>query len=255
MPAGYIFGVYFNPKTMKRHSLLTALLLVALATTLASFDFSSTVLEQEDRNVGAFTKISLGYPANVELRRGNSHSVKVEGDKDQLNMLITEVKDGKLYIKRKDTGSWISWGSDDKRVDIYITTPTLEAVSVSGSGKLVSTDTFKGASMDLAVSGSGSIKLQADVENLTSRISGSGSIYLKGESNSASTSISGSGSLKGFDFETKEATVKISGSGSCEIKAKDSLKSTISGSGRVSYEGSPSVDSRVSGSGSVKRRS
>lgn len=241
---------------MKRHSLLTALLLVALATTLASFKFSTVLREQEDRNVGAFTKISLGYPAHVELRKGNSHSVRVEGDKDQLDMLITEVKDGRLYIRRKDTGSWISWGSDDKkRVNIYITTPAVEAVSVSGSGKLVSKDTFKGERMDLAVSGSGSITLQADVDNLSSKISGSGNIYLKGESNHAMASISGSGSLKGYEFETKEATVKISGSGSCEIKAKDSLKSTISGSGRVSYEGSPRIDSRVSGSGSVKRRS
>ena len=239
---------------MKRHSLLTALLLIALATSLASFKFSNASRDQENRNVGSFTKIGLGYPAHVELRKGSTHSVKVEGDADQLAMLITEVKDGKLYIKRKDSDSWKNWNSDSKRVTIYITTPALEAVSVSGSGKIVSTDTFKGASMDLAVSGSGSISLQADVENLSSRISGSGSIYLKGESEKTTAAISGSGSLKGFDFETKDATVKISGSGSCEINAKGSLKSNISGSGRVSYTGSPSVDSRVSGSGSVKRR-
>ncbi|QHL88169.1 hypothetical protein GU926_12285 [Nibribacter ruber] len=241
---------------MKRHSLLTALLLLIVASALASFTFSATaLLDQEDRSIGAFTMIGLAFPAHVEVRKGSTHSVKVEGDAKDLKELITEVKDGKLLIKRKDSDNWISWGSNDsKPVRVYVTTPTLEAVSVSGSGKLVAQDTFKGASMSLAVSGSGSITMSTDVDKLTSKISGSGTIHLKGEGKSTSASISGSGSLKGYDFETETASVSISGSGSCEINAKATLKSIISGSGRVYYSGSPSVDSRVSGSGSVKRR-
>ncbi|MBA9075963.1 MULTISPECIES: head GIN domain-containing protein [Rufibacter] len=238
---------------MKKLNLLPLLAFVALVVTLSSFTFARLV-EEQSRNVGAFTKIGLSYPANVVLRQGNTHSVKVEGDADQLKDLVTEVKDGKLNIRTKERHWNMSWNNKE-RVNIYITMPRVEAIAVAGSGKITSEDTFKADNLDLAVSGSGSIKLSARVNEVSSRIAGSGSIVLKGEGKESKVSISGSGALRGYAFETDQAQVSISGSGKCEINAKSTLKSSISGSGNVYYDGSPSVDSRVSGSGSVKRRS
>ncbi|ALI98992.1 head GIN domain-containing protein [Rufibacter tibetensis] len=241
---------------MKKTTFFSLLAVLALFASLSSFKVSvRMVADEQTRNVGPFQKIGLAYPANVILRQGSTHSVKVEGDAEQLIQLVTEVQNGKLNIRRKDHDNNNNWSSGKKRVTIYITVPQIEALSVSGSGKIKGEGTFKSASMDLAVSGSGNIQLNANVDNLSSRISGSGSIELQGTGKQSTISVSGSGSMKGYAFKTNDAKVSISGSGSCEINATTSLRSSISGSGKVSYEGSPSVDSRVSGSGSVKKRS
>ncbi|MBC3539508.1 head GIN domain-containing protein [Rufibacter sediminis] len=240
---------------MKRTNFFPLLAVLALLVSLSSFRGANrSVLDEQTRALAAFQKISLAYPADVILRQGSSQSVKVEGDAEQLAQLVTEVENGRLIIKRIDQERDFNWSSNKDRVTIYITVPRVEALSVSGSGKIRGEGTFKGSSLDLAVSGSGNIQLAANVENVSSRISGSGSIELKGEGQQSTISVSGSGSMKGYQFKTSQANVSISGSGSCEVNATSSLKSSISGSGRVMYEGSPNVDSRVSGSGSVKKR-
>ncbi|WP_181304819.1 head GIN domain-containing protein [Rufibacter sp. XAAS-G3-1] len=241
---------------MKKLNIFSLLTVLALFASLSSFRAATNtaIVEEETRTVAPFKKIGLAYPANVILRKGDTQSVKVEGDAEQLDQLITEVEDGKLTIKRKNRQYSNDGSSNNKRVNIYITVPQVEGLSVSGSGKIRSEDTFKSNSLDLAVSGSGNIQLTANAENVTSRISGSGSIELKGQGKQTTVAVSGSGAMRGYDFTTSDAQVSISGSGSCEITATNRLKSSISGSGRVLYAGSPSVDSRVSGSGSVKKR-
>lgn len=236
---------------MKKSNLLSVFAFLALVVSLSSFRNVSQ-LNEETRTVDAFTKIGLAYPANVLLRQGSTQNVRIEGKPEQLADIITEVKDGRLNIRRKEHS--INWQSNSERLTIYITVPQIEALAVSGSGKITGEDTFKVDELDLAVAGSGSIKLAAKVNEVTSRIAGSGSIELQGEGKDSRISISGSGSLRGFAFETERANVSISGSGSCQIKANSSLKTNISGSGNVTYDGRASVDSRVSGSGTVKRR-
>lgn len=237
---------------MKKLNILPLLAFVAVLISVSSFK-NAALVKEETRNLNAFHSIGLAYPANVVLRQGNTQSVRLEGDADQLTQLLTEVKDGHLSIRNKERNG--KWSSQNERITIYITVPKVERLAVSGSGKIKSGDTFKGNSLSLAVSGSGAIQVVANVDKVDSRISGSGTIELKGTGKQSTTSVSGSGSLRGFDFKADEAKVSISGSGKCEVYAKDSLKSSISGSGKVYYAGSPTVDSRVSGSGSVKKRS
>ncbi|WP_207433719.1 head GIN domain-containing protein [Sabulibacter ruber] len=241
---------------MKKQNIFPLLAVLAFFVALSSFRTteSDVIKDEQTREVGAFKKIGLAYPADVILRQGNTHSLKVEGDADQLEQLVTEVENGRLSIKRRDRDKEINWNNGRRRVTIYITAPSIEGLAVSGSGKIKGEGTFKASSMDLAVSGSGSIQLNARVDEVSSRISGSGSIELEGEGKQSKVSISGSGSLRGYNFKTDESQVSISGSGTSEVNATSTLKTNISGSGRVFYEGSPSVDSRVSGSGSVSKR-
>jgi hypothetical protein len=240
---------------MKKPVLFPLLAVFALFFSLFSFTIPYRAVDEEQtRNVAPFSKIGLSYPADVVLRQGSTQSVKVEGDAEQLAQLVTEVENGRLSIRRKNRDNEYNWSAKKNRAVVYITVPQVTQLSVSGSGKIKGEGTFKSTSLDLAVSGSGNIQLDANVENVSSRISGSGSIELKGQGKQSTVAVSGSGSMKGYDFKTSDAQVSISGSGSCEITATNRLKSSISGSGRVLYAGSPSVDSRVSGSGSVKKR-
>ncbi|HPT20455.1 MAG TPA: head GIN domain-containing protein [Bacteroidales bacterium] len=207
---------------------------------------------KETRNVKDFTRVAFGIPGDLYVNFGSDYKVILEGDKDILDNIITQVSGGKLVIKEDNWHIRM-----DKKVTIYITMPALEGLSVSGSGKAVIKDAVKAKELDFSVSGSGKI-YTADVtaDALDCSISGSGDIILQGSGaiSDAEIGISGSGNYTGESLKIGTADISISGSGSCLCNVTGSLKAGVSGSGNVTYIGNPKVDARVSGSGKVRSR-
>jgi len=255
-----------------------------------SFVFGQT---KETRNVDTFTKIAYRVPGKLYLRQGNEQKVVLEGDKDVLAKIETEVSVGRLVIGRENN-NWSFWGNDDSRITVYITVKDIEGLSVSGSGDLVGEGKFKADDLDLNVSGSGNLRIDVDasgdmeanvsgsgalevkgkcasleskvsgsgkvaIESLISNgadvsVSGSGKILARGSAKEIKATISGSGEVLAADLEVERCEVRISGSGDVEINVKSALDATISGSGSVSYRGNPSqVNSHSSGSGKVRK--
>jgi autotransporter translocation and assembly factor TamB len=206
--------------------------------------------QSEKRNVPEFTEISLGIAADVYIKRGNTQSLELRGDDDELEKVETEVSGGRLRIRKEQ--SW-GWSGRSSRIEIYITMKALDGLSVSGSGRIVLEDQFSMADLNLDVSGSGKIDGNVDAGDIDADISGSGSINLKGRCRESSVDISGSGRYNALDMEGRVYDIRISGSGSCRINVVDEIEANISGSGSVRYKGDPGrVCRKVSGSGSVK---
>lgn len=206
---------------------------------------------KETRNVKGFTRISYGISGTLNVRIGPEFSVVLEGDKDDLEVILTDVSDGRLRIRMENWRFRIN-----EKVNAYVTLPELTALSVSGSGRAEILDPVKDAdNFSLSVSGSGKLyakEIQAD--EFDCGISGSGDIIISGGGSvdRGDISISGSGSYNGPDLEIDHLEVSVSGSGNCVCKAGDSINARISGSGNVTYGGDPRVDARVSGSGRVR---
>jgi hypothetical protein len=267
---------------------LAAVVMLAFVSTTAVFAQS-----RETRNVSTFTKISFRVPGKLYLRQGNVQKVEIEGDKDVIREVDTEVDGSKLIIGKE--GKWFDWNwDDDDKVTVYITVKDIEAISVSGSGDLIGETKIVSNNLDLNVSGSGSLKLDADVSggleadvsgsgdidvkgkcrdfnsNVSGSgkvqmnvaindladfgVSGSGKIYASGSASRVKTTISGSGKVLAADLQANSCEVRISGSGDVEINVKDELDANISGSGSVSYRGNPGkVNSHASGSGRISK--
>jgi putative autotransporter adhesin-like protein len=207
--------------------------------------------DTDKRDVATFTKVSLGISANVYISQGNTQSLELRGDADDLENIETEVKDGRRKIRTK---SKLSWNWKSSKIEIFITMKELEGLSVAGSGKIVTQDNFKTNELDLDVSGSGKIDANVNADDIDIDISGSGSVTLKGASNNSSVQISGSGRLTALEHKGNSYDIQISGSGSCKINVVNEISARISGSGSVRYTGDPEkVRSNVSGSGSVKK--
>jgi carbon monoxide dehydrogenase subunit G len=235
-------------------------------------------VKKEVRSVPAFNKVSFRIAGQAYVRQGSPQRVELEGNADFLAKVETEVKDGRLAIGRED--SWRDWNwKDTDRITVWITVPTLEGLSVSGSGNLTGEGKFKVDNLDLNVSGSGNLtiaatadgEVEADVsgsgrlevsgscktfdsdvsgsgrvvmnmnvyENATLGISGSGKIEGKGSAGILRAEISGSGHVAALNLEANKCVVRISGSGDVEITVKNELDANISGSGTVSYRGNP----------------
>lgn len=214
------------------------------------FAFTSEAQKKETRKVGSFDYVSLGVSADLVITQGNSNSVVLEGDPEDLEDIETYVKDGKLKI-RTESNSW--FGNDMDDVKIYVTVASFKGASVSGSGSITNSNNLKGDEISFSVSGSGNINVYIDCSTIDAHISGSGEIDLEGKSGMVDLHISGSGDLNSLEMEIDKIEAHISGSGSAKVNVKNEIDAHISGSGRIRYQGNPAkIREKVSGSGSVK---
>src|SRR4051812_23731330 len=157
---------------MKKYTFLSLLIIFAAC----QLTFAQN---KESRKVENFTKIALRVPGKVILKQGTPQSVEIEGDKDILKEIETNVEGSKLSIERD--GKWKDWNSD-KKITIYITVEKVEGLSVSGSGSLETQNKINAADVDIAVSGSGSLTADIDATgDIDADVSGSGDVELNGK--------------------------------------------------------------------------
>ncbi len=209
---------------------------------------ASGYLKTEDRDVPAFSRIELEGSGNVVLRQGPVQSLSVETDDNVLPAVKTEVIGGVLHLGLKD-GTRVSFL---RRLEFRITAPRIEGIRISGSGSVHGVNPLHAGSMNLDIGGSGSIDAELDTAELHTRISGSGSVSVNGRTDRLSITIGGSGGFAGRDLASLDAEVRISGSGSAVVTARDTLAADLSGSGSVFYGGGARPTVHASGSGSVR---
>jgi len=217
------------------------------------FGVQSIHAADENREVSAFSEITLRVPAKVYLEQGEKQSIEITARESVLEEIITEVKGRELVI-RFSTKSALFKDFDSAKIEIYITVPEIGALSVSGSGDIINDGPIDTRILDVAVSGSGNVMLDdLEAERVKVTVSGSGDVKLagSGKTGDLSVAVSGSGNFRGIDFPAEDVEVKMSGSGNVDVYAENSLKVRAAGSGDVTYRGNPSIDQSILGSGKV----
>ena len=208
---------------------------------------------REKRDLPSFDRISFRIPGKIFLKQGNTQSVEISANPEQLKRIETRVEDGKLVIQPENARDWRSRNDFDD-VRIRITVKQIKALHVTGSGHVRTDQPIRTDDLELDLAGSGSIMLQTESGNLSADIAGSGNIELTGKISGLDVDISGSGSVRVNSVSAGNITCEISGSGSlsAEGNARD-LKVTIAGSGSVNAYGLSvaSVRARIAGSGEV----
>lgn len=203
----------------------------------------------EDRPVGTFSKISMGISGDVYISQGNVPKLTVEAEDEIIGLIVTEVRNDELKIRFSQ-----SRVRTKIPIRIWVTTPELEGLYLSGSGNMITETAVKTDEMELKLSGSGNINVKdISCDELDAAISGSGNIDVAGKADEMSIAISGSGNCNADEFQTEETDIRISGSGNCKVNASKDLTVAVSGSGSVFYAGHPTIDVSVSGSGKIKK--
>jgi hypothetical protein len=205
---------------------------------------------KESRDARDFKGVSSSISADIYLTQGSSFKVTVEGQKNILDLLKTEVKNGTLKITF-EKGYSLRYKEPLK---VYVQAPSFEALGMSGSGKVVSENKLSGDKLDIDISGSGDFDL-ADIQftAVDFGVSGSGDVKIGGSAETIKLEISGSGNIKANNLKTQKALCRVSGSGDITCNVKQALEAYVSGSGDIKYSGSPaSVKTRVTGSGDIE---
>ncbi len=206
-------------------------------------------ITSENRSVKSFEKIDASGSIDIILTQGAPAGVRIETDDNILPYIELKQIDDKIEIFTRD-GVNIS---PSQSVKVYITTPTISDIDLSGSVSIKSNGIFTSSKkLSVSTSGSAQINLNVEVISLATDVSGTGNITLKGKAQSVSIGISGGGEAHCFDLQTESASLDISGSGSADVTAYKNLNVDISGSGSVRYKGTPSIQQDISGSGNVQ---
>ena len=234
---------------------------VLLAITLCLFTFSNLQaqnwwknrikgegdIEKRTIEVSDFDGFTLAVGANVKLRQGPEHEMIIEAQPNIIDNIELKYRDGHLRITY-DRPVYRTKG-----ITIYLTAPSLDKVSVSGSGNIDGEGTFKSlGDLAIAVSGSGNVNLDFEAKEIQTSVSGSGNLRLSGSGDRFSVSVSGSGNVKAGDLVVADARVSVSGSGNVHVHATENLDARVSGSGDIKYKGRPRIIAKTSGSGDIE---
>lgn len=158
-------------------------------------------------NVANFSKIAAAGVDDVIIRYGTEQYVEVTGHPNIIDRIRTDVHNATWYCELEN-GTY-----GEYELTYYVTIPSLEQVSTSGTGDMVITDSMNQQYMKI------------DLE--------------------------GTGSFLGFMMTSEHCQVAITGTGNCEITVNSSLDVTIDGTGSVYYKGNPTLQADIDGSGRV----
>jgi hypothetical protein len=193
-----------------------------------------------------FTGFVSAISADVFVSQGAEQEVVIKAQQNIIDNIELDVRNGIWTIKYNE------WVLHAKPVRIYVTIPVLTKAAISGSGDITGMTDFTGLDhLDLVISGSGSIGMESETNELNVVISGAGDIDLSGSTKELDIQVSGSGSIDAYSLESKEAAITISGSGNAFLDVSSYLNVLISGSGSVYYRGDPEIETTVSGSGRI----
>lgn len=200
------------------------------------------------RPVADVQSVDLAGSGDLTIIQGDSESLSIEAEDNILPLLETTVEKGALRIGFKgDVAPTVP-------IKMKLGVKTLNSVQLSGSGKIRTDKLTAAGTLEAGLKGSGLIDLKGvECEKWDLSVVGSGTVKAAGRAKAQKVMVVGSGDYEGFGLETGTADVTVTGSGDCEINAKDKLSATISGSGDIDYTGAATVTKKVSGSGTVNQ--
>ena len=192
-----------------------------------------------DIDVAAFKEISMILPATVNYSVADSYACRVTLDENLFEWIDIYQKDDCLKVEMVKT-----FQQADVRPTkflIELTAPTLEEISVLGSGDFNFVTPFEAKELNIKLTGSGDVVFEktANIHAFDTDIAGSGSLLSKELlADHMDISIAGSGDVIIKDGMVKKANLSVAGSGSIEARCQmESMDYSVAGTGSISYPG------------------
>ena len=269
---------------MKRNVLINATAFLCLALVSCSIHVDGETLGgktikgngtivTQNFEVTDFDEISTSLSATINFTVSNEYTCNVRVDENLLEYLDIKVKGHDLILKKQDEHKNVSLRATEFVIDV--TAPSLEDISLAGSGTLNVLSPMEVKKLEVNVAGSGDVYLKETItvddielnvagsgdiaceeliaEKLDANVAGSGDLkVVRGIVHEAEASVAGSGDIVLYcDIENLEAD--IAGSGDIKARVNGRLTYGIYGSGDIGYYGNPVVEGDKAGVSRVKR--
>jgi hypothetical protein len=245
-PAKEGYGMSFMKK------IITAAACVVTLAVLVSCEAGAFGMREQRsvRDVSGFDSVSFATSGELCITQGDHEGLEVSGRASDLPSLITEVRDGTLFIGREGAGPFI-----ELRPPVFtLTVRTIHGLTAAGSGS-IRVKNLSTEALTVRISSSGGVALESlQADALEATLCSSGSLRATGAVGALSIRLSSSGGYSGGRLDSRKTSVRVSSSGSATLRASESLEAHLTSSGDVWYFGSPQrVDRQVTSSGSLVR--
>lgn len=201
--------------------------------------------------LATFNKLETRISGKINISQGNEQSIKVTGFQNIIDNLSTDIINKTMIIDLKGCFNY-------DNLEINIVVPKIYNIISTGSNDININDFINQEDLSLLITGSGDITVEdfKNLETLTSEITGSGDIVFNNTQLSivkkASIKSTGSGDYRAFFISANDYFVSSSGSGNCEVNAKNNLDINLTGSGNIYYKGKPKLILKIGGTGSIQ---
>lgn len=184
--------------------------------------------QKQTREVEAFTSVTTEGAFHIEVVAQRPVALEIEADDNILPLVQTDVSNGVLHIKPKQSYSV------REPIIIRIAVPNLDGINSNGAGKI-------------DVAGLNNEKFEIDLNGATS-------VRVSGETKLVDIEANGACKLDATKLRSARAVVNSNGVSRVELHAADQLDVTVSGPSSVVYSGDPVVNKTVNGPGSVQKK-
>ena len=182
------------------------------------------------------------------VEQGTKHSFSITAEPKVVAAISAKVEGNVLRIISTDDFN------TKKSIKIKVSLPALNNIALRSSGDIL-LNNWKAGSLDLLVSGSGTIKaLAINADKIKAMIDGAGELSISGQCSNLKADIDGSGTIEAGDLITASAYTSINGSGDIKVRVTKLLHATVSGSGTINYQGNPKLTSTINGAGEVVKQ-
>ncbi|MFC7049055.1 head GIN domain-containing protein [Emcibacter nanhaiensis] len=172
---------------------------------------ASRMLDHKD-----FERIAIETGIALDVHVGKDFSVELSGKEKYVGRVVTEVKDGTLYVKY-DKEDEIVLG--DKNLHLDISMPKFTALEVDGAVD-ADIEGFDGGDFEIELNGAGNIEMEGKCDKLV-------------------IDLNGAGNIEAEDLECKDVDVDVNGAGNVEVYASESIVAQVSGFGNIDVYGKP----------------
>lgn len=194
-------------------TILTSLVMACLCVNCASAKGGNKEQVSETRSVSAFHSIEMESIAGVYFTQSDTYSLRVEGEKEWVDLTRCTVKNGKLLITWAEKGKKTT--KNVNGLSIYLSAPDLQKVAIGGVGSFECKSRLNLKNVKFEVNGVGNLhvadlhaqdvqvtlggvgsgELTVDCDQLDANVDGVGSLTLSGKAQSAHISKDGLGSV------------------------------------------------------------
>lgn len=225
----------------------------------SGFNFSYTTsdeMELSTRDIRGFEKVEVIGSPTVFYSQADTFSVRVKGPKDLVPNIITEVNGNTLTIRNKGKIGMVNFGHN-KGLSVYVTSPDLVGVVLSGSGDFISENHIDTDVLKIQLKGSGDVKF-ADVvcDRCDAELVGSGDLDIDNlDTRETTATLIGSGDLDIRQMNAANTQLQLRGSGDIDVdfvSGCGSVKAELQGSGDINLKGRVQhFEMRKRGSGDI----
>jgi hypothetical protein len=209
---------------------------------------STNQMSSEERFVYEIDSLSVNFACVLYIEQAAKETLRVEADDNILPAINTTMSGKRLLISFDEKVA----PRPESAITIYLSVKDLEKIELSGASQIYSEGVLKFQDINLDVQGSSLLSLDIETKRLEAEIRGKAKFLLRGHAINQFVHINGAGKYQADELISKNAQVKISGSGKAAIFANNALDAKVNGTGRLRYSGQPRITKEVSGAGRIE---